>query len=126
MDSAVYSDDVTGKACQVNVGVERGLRDIILFNGFDDAELAVIGEVVSARDYPARAIIFTQGQPSPGLWFVQRGRVRLYRIAPDGREFTLCFARPSSLPCMGMCPIFDSDVCPAFAQALEPTTIYFT
>ena len=103
----------------------QSLRSIILFSGFDDQALAAVSEVMSSREYPAQAIIFAQGEPSPGLWFIQHGRARLYRVSPQGREFTLCFARPGSLPCMGMCPLFDEDVSPAYAQAVEPTTVCF-
>ncbi|MCG3139311.1 MAG: hypothetical protein HDKAJFGB_00174 [Anaerolineae bacterium] len=101
------------------------LRAIFLFAKFQDSELATIREMIAARAYPARTIIFSQGDPSPGLWFVQRGRVRLYRVAPSGREFTLCLARPDSLPCVGACPLFDGDHCPATAQALEDSTVFF-
>ncbi|MBI4786495.1 MAG: Crp/Fnr family transcriptional regulator [Chloroflexi bacterium] len=101
------------------------LRTSLLFGNLADEELLAVGEVVSAREYPARALVFTQGERLDGLWFVRRGRVRLYRVSPTGREFTLCIARRDHLPCMGMCPLFDGNLAPAHAQALEPTTIYF-
>jgi len=101
------------------------LCSIPLFADFNDAELADVWQATSARDYPARAIVFAQGQPSPGLWFVQRGRVRLYRSNDDGREFTLCIARRDNLPCLGGCPLLDGDLSPVTAQALEPSTLFF-
>lgn len=101
------------------------LRSISLFAQFDDAELALVCDLTIAREYAPRAIVFLQGEPSPGLWFVRRGRVRLYRVAPSGREFTLCVARAGVLPCMGACPLFDGAPTPANAQALEPATVYF-
>lgn len=103
----------------------QDLRAIFLFAKFEDSELALVSDLITARDYAARSILFAQGDPSPGLWFVQRGRVRLYRVAPSGREFTLCIARQDSLPCLGACPLFDGDQCPANAQALEDVTVYF-
>ncbi len=101
------------------------LRSIFLFAQFEDSELELVREIVTARDYPARALVFSQGEPSPGLWFVRRGRVRLYRVAPSGREFTLCIARQDNLPCLGACPLFDGDRCPANAQALDAATVFF-
>ncbi|RIK32896.1 MAG: hypothetical protein DCC52_04495 [Chloroflexi bacterium] len=97
------------------------LRAIFLFAKFQDSELATIREMIAARAYPARTIIFSQGDPSPGLWFVQRGRVRLYRVAPSGREFTLCLARPDSLPCVGACPFIDR--ARALASAAHHTAV---
>ncbi len=101
------------------------LRSIFLFTKLDDAELKQVADIVIPRDYAPGATVFAQGHPSPGLWIVGRGRVRLYRAAPSGREFTLCLARRDCLPCMGACPLFDGDFSPASAQALELTTIYF-
>ena len=101
------------------------LRAIFLFAGLSDKELALIGEAMFPRDYPARALVFAQGEPLDGLWFVRSGRVRLYRVSPTGREFTLCIAHRDRLPCMGMCPLFDGNLAPAHAQALEQSTIYF-
>ncbi len=101
------------------------LRSIFLFAKFDDVELVDICRAMCARDYSARAIIFAQGEPSPGLWFVRHGRVRLYRASASGREFTLCIARRDSLPCLGGCPLIDGDLSPVTAQGLEPSTLYF-
>ncbi|MGE5262625.1 MAG: Crp/Fnr family transcriptional regulator [Acidobacteriota bacterium] len=101
------------------------LRSIFLFAKFTDSELDMVRQALSAREYPAHAFIFTQGESSPGLWFVRRGRVRLFRTSLSGREFTLCIARADSLPCLGGCPLMDGDVSPVSAQALEPATVYF-
>jgi CRP/FNR family transcriptional regulator len=103
----------------------QDLRAIFLFAEFEGSELDLVQEIVTARGYSAGTMIFLQSEPSPGLWFVRHGRVRLYRIAPSGREFTLCIARSGSLPCMGACPLFDGDRCPANAQALDDATVYF-
>ncbi len=43
----------------------QSLRAICLFDEFDDAELDLVREAVSARDYAARAIVFLEGEPSP-------------------------------------------------------------
>ncbi|MBM3130249.1 MAG: Crp/Fnr family transcriptional regulator [Chloroflexi bacterium] len=101
------------------------LRSIFLFAQFEDSELDLVREIITTRDYPAGALVFSQDDRSPGLWFVRRGRVRLYRVAPSGREFTLCIARLYKLPCLGACPLFDGERCPANAQALDDVTIYF-
>ena len=101
------------------------LRSIFLFATFDDAELKVVCSIVRAREIVARAIVFAQGEPSPGLWFIRCGRVRLFRSSDSGRELTLCIARRDNLPCFGGCPLVDGDVSPVTAQALEPTTVYF-
>ncbi len=103
----------------------QDLRAVPLFSEFHDPDLAFLAPAVQVRSYPARAAIFGEGDIAPGIWLVRRGRVRVYRIAPSGREFTLCLARPEQLPCFGMCPLFEGKACPAHAEALDPTEILF-
>ncbi len=103
----------------------QDLRAVPVFSSFGDSDLAVLAQVVQVHNYPARAAIFGEGSFSSGLWLVHRGRVRVYRIAPSGREFTLCLARPQQLPCFGLCPLFEGQMCPAHALALDPTEILF-
>jgi CRP/FNR family cyclic AMP-dependent transcriptional regulator len=103
----------------------QDLRSISLFASFADSEIADLGRIALRRDYAPHQLAFTQGEPSPGLWFVRRGRVRLYRVNQSGREFTLCIARPDNMPCLGGCPLMDGETSPASAEALEPTTVHF-
>jgi CRP/FNR family transcriptional regulator len=67
--------------------------------------------------------IFAEGEPSLYLWFLESGRVRLYKTAPDGRELTVCIVRTTDRFCLGTCPLFDGDLSPVSAQALEPVTL---
>ncbi len=103
----------------------QDLRAVPLFSRLGDSDLAVLAQVIQVHSYAARAAIFGEGDCPPGLWLVYRGRVRVYRISSSGREFTLCLARSQQLPCFGLCPLFEDKVCPAHAQALDPTEILF-
>jgi CRP/FNR family transcriptional regulator len=39
-------------------------------------------------------MIFLEGSPSAGLWIVENGRVKAYKLSPDGQEFILHFLGP--------------------------------
>lgn len=39
-------------------------------------------------------MIFLEGDPSAGLWIVENGRVKAYKLSPDGQEFILRFSGP--------------------------------
>lgn len=86
-------------------------------------ERALLHEVMLTRAYDTGEIIFFEGEPSRQLWFVERGRVRLYKTAPDGHELTVCIARTTDQFCLGTCPLFDGDTSPVSAQALEPVVL---
>lgn len=86
-------------------------------------ERAALRELTVTRLYDAGEMIFHEGDPGAALWFVEKGRVRLFKTAPDGRELTVCIARTSDRFCLGTCPLFDGDVNPVSAQALEAVTL---
>ncbi len=61
---------------------------------FEQLNPAVV-ERLAARLIPRRAaageILFLEGQPTDGLWLVERGRVKVYKLNPDGQEHILRF-----------------------------------
>lgn len=86
-------------------------------------ERVTLREVTMTRAYAVGEMIFHEGESSPGLWFVEHGRVRLFKTAPDGHELTVCIVRAGDPFCLGTCPLFDGDLNPVSAQALEPVTL---
>ncbi|MCI0478596.1 MAG: Crp/Fnr family transcriptional regulator, partial [Anaerolineales bacterium] len=84
---------------------------------------AMLRVVTLTRTYDTGEMIFREGEPSACLWFVERGRVRLFKTADQGHELTVCIVRTSDPFCLGICPLFDGDLNPVSAQALEPVTL---
>jgi CRP-like cAMP-binding protein len=39
-------------------------------------------------------MIFLEGEPSAGLWLVENGRIKAYKLSPDGQEYILRFFGP--------------------------------
>lgn len=65
------------------------LRHIPLFATLDDQTLADAARYMERRTYRPGEYIAYEGEQPAGVYFVQRGRVRLSRTAPDGREQVL-------------------------------------
>lgn len=98
------------------------LQAISAFSGLDPRALAPVQRAVVERIFPPRQMIFLEGEPGRGLWFLKDGRVRIYRMSVEGREQGLCVMRAGM--CCG-CPLFYGETNPASAQALDTVTMYF-
>ncbi len=98
------------------------LADIPFFAQLSPAERSHAAAVLHEHRYQAGGVIFLEGEPCPGLFFVKSGRVKIYKVAPSGREQVLCIMHPRT--CFGGCPLFDGANNPAMAEALDPTILY--
>jgi CRP-like cAMP-binding protein len=78
-------------------------------------ELAMRGH---ERRYSARATLFRAGQPSPGIFLIVEGRVRVVRDGPDRRQVVHVEGPGATL---AEVPLFDGGVLPATAVAVMPT-----
>lgn len=97
------------------------VASIPAFSTLSAETLELIRPAVLERTFPRGEIIFLEGDRSRGLWFLRKGRVKIFRVSADGREQGLCLMREGM--CCG-CPLFFGAVNPASAQALESATLY--
>lgn len=91
---------------------------IPLFATLDESTLAAIAPQMRRCTFRPGQQIILEGDPSPGLFCVLRGRVRLSRMAPDGREQVLAMIGPGEN--FNPVPIFDNKPNPATARAMSP------
>jgi CRP/FNR family cyclic AMP-dependent transcriptional regulator len=68
-----------------------------------------------------RRIFYTPYERAEALFMLKRGRVRIYRVAPDGREFTLDVVGPGQV--FGEMSLTAQRLENAYAEAMEPTVV---
>jgi CRP/FNR family transcriptional regulator len=73
------------------------------------------------RSYERGDFVFHEGDDCDGLYIVKSGRVRVYKISPEGREQVLLVAEPGEA--FNEVPVFDGGPNPASVEALEPTVL---
>lgn len=94
------------------------LRTIPLFTMLDEATLADTSRRMRRCTFRPGQHIMLEGEQPSGLFFVLRGRVRLSRTAPDGREQVLAMIGPGEN--FNPVPLFDGQPNPTTARAMSP------
>ncbi len=99
------------------------LRGIPIFAELDEASLGRLAARCVDRTLPAGSLLFSTGEESRGLYVVVEGRVRIYRVSPDGREQVLHIEGPGRT--VAELPLFDGGKYPASADTMEETRLVF-
>lgn len=99
------------------------LRGVVAFEGLSRGHLETLARLAVRRAYAAGAEIFSEGESSGGLHVVRSGRVRVYKLGPEGKEQILHIWGPGEP--FGEAAAFEDVPYPANAEAMEPTTTLF-
>ena len=95
----------------------RIIRGCGLFCGLSEASFEKIAKIAKTVRFKRGQLIFRDGDPCPGIYVVGEGAVRIFKLAPNGKEHVLHFAHPGAtfaeVAAIGQ---FD---CPAHADATE-------
>ncbi|MHB1125960.1 MAG: Crp/Fnr family transcriptional regulator [Bacillota bacterium] len=98
------------------------LKRITIFNELADEEMEKVASIVLTRRYKKGMIIFMEGEPGDGLYFVKAGRVKVAKILEDGREKTLHYLQEGDI--FAEVLLFDPEgEFPATAEAVEDSVI---
>lgn len=92
------------------------LRRVDFCATLDEQAIAALAGIAVPLHRPLGAIMQLAGEPAEAMYVVIEGRVKIARIAPNGREQVLFVAGPGQH--FNGVPIFDDGPCPANAQAL--------
>ncbi len=105
------------------MNIEPSLKKCPLFSGLEDGEIAELGGISISKRYPKGALIFSEDQEAKGFFVVISGRVKIYKLSPEGKEQILHIISPGQT--FAEAALFDGSTYPAFAESLAETRVLY-
>ena len=102
-------------------------RDILnlspLFGGLDDEQLDRLEEISREMSFDRNAPIFWEGDEGNGFYIVSSGKIKIFKVSPEGKEQILHIYGPGQP--FGEVPVFSGQHFPANAQTVEKSRLLF-
>jgi len=92
------------------------------FQGLSEISLNELAKDMSLRRYARGEVLFWEGDACSGLHIIQRGRVKLFRISPQGRQHIVRVLQEGDT--CNEVPVFDGGTNPVNVEALEETSVW--
>lgn len=99
------------------LSVKNHIPSVVYFENIAEDELTYIAANSLLRTFSAGQIIFLEGEPAEGLWIVEQGSVKVFKLHPDGGEHILHLRGPGKS--FNDVAAFDGGGNPANAAALS-------
>jgi len=94
-----------------------------LFRGATPDNLELLTSILRIRKFAKNEVVFSEGDEADGFYIVAVGKVKIYKLSPDGRERILHVIQPGNS--FAEAAIFDDGCYPAFAETLVSTELLF-
>ena len=91
------------------------VHDFPFFAGLDEATYNELLAQGQTRHYAKDETLFLDGEPCKGLFLVQSGLVKIYKLSESGREQILAVQRPGDS--VAELPLFDNGPYPAIRRS---------
>jgi len=97
------------------------LLNTFLFSSFSEKEIDLLETSVAPKKVRKGEQIFSEGMEATAFFLIVDGKVKIYKLSPDGKEHTLHIHGTGDL--VAEAAIFDAMVYPASCAALEDSTL---
>ena len=99
----------------------RLLSESDLFRGLPDDEMAVIAGKLPMATCHRGQLLYAPGETGEVLFILKAGRVRLYRLAADGRKLVLATVGPGTA--FGEMSVLGQSMTGSFAEAIDESVV---
>ncbi|MBD2576603.1 Crp/Fnr family transcriptional regulator [Oscillatoria sp. FACHB-1406] len=103
--------------------LEVWLQTTLIFRGLSTEQLESLGKIARLQSIDKGGAIFHQGTTATGFFIVKSGRVKVFKVSPNGKEQILHIFEAQDY--FAEVPAFDGKTFPASAEALEAVELIF-
>jgi CRP-like cAMP-binding protein len=99
------------------------ISTIPVFEGLPREQHEALTAITMSRSYKKGQIIFSEGDEGIGFYIIISGRVKIFKLAPEGKEQILHFFGPKDI--FGEVAVFTGHGYPAYAEACAQSSLLF-
>ncbi len=97
------------------------MSEVDIFCDLDGAEMDAMAQAAPMKTYATGDLIHTPHQPIETLFILKQGRIRIFRVSPDGRALTTAIIQPGTI--FGEMVIVGQRMHDSFAEALDDVVV---
>ncbi|MFO8089398.1 MAG: Crp/Fnr family transcriptional regulator [Desulfatiglandaceae bacterium] len=101
----------------------RILSMVPFFDGLPESQLVQVGGIAVIREISKGTVVFSEGDEGDGFYVLASGRIKIFKLSPDGKEQILHIFGPGEP--FGEVALFSGKHFPAGAQTLEAARVLF-
>lgn len=99
------------------------LAKSLIFKGLPAEHLAELEKISVIQSYKKSEAMFFEGDHADGFFMVVTGKVKIFKISPQGKEYILHICGPGEM--IAEVPVFIGGSFPANAETLEASSLLF-
>lgn len=88
-----------------------------IFDDLPAQDIAALDRMAPPRKVSSGGLVFSQSQPITALFILKTGRIRIFRVAADGRTRTIAILEPGVV--FGEMPLLGQQMYDNYAEAIE-------
>jgi CRP-like cAMP-binding protein len=97
------------------------MAEVDIFCDLDETEMDAMAQAAPMRTFERGSLVYTPHQPVATLFILKKGRIRIFRVSPDGRALTTAIVEPGTI--FGEMVIVGQQMHDSFAEAMEDVVV---
>lgn len=97
------------------------MAEVDIFTDLNDTEMEAIASAAPMRTFRPGELLYAPPQPLETLFILKQGRVRIFRVAPDGRALTTAIMTPGTV--FGEMVVLGQRMHDNYAEALDSVVV---